>query len=198
MSSKKRRGAQPPTREQAKRDLGRLKKLGLYKGDLRKNPTRYGLKQIHLFRDVLKHDARVISAPTQKKAREYKETFKTKFRKIVVPVRKDDKVTYSKKTGEVIIYSKQYGRNLKRVYPPKPASLADIDNLPRGRNISYRLPIGTGGEMENVTFAQLKRFASKYSKSSAWKAYLQVQYDETEGAEDIDYEDIYGDGGDEE
>lgn len=188
MASKKRGSSQakPPTQKQVKADLARLKKAGLYTGDLRKKPTRYALGQVRKYRDVLDKKSKVIVAPSQKEARAYKGVFKTKFRKIVVPVKKGERVFYSKKSGELFSYRSEYGRKVKRRFPKERVTLANIDNLPQGRNITYAMPIGIGGAMERMTLSEVKAFAKKYSKSTAWQAYLEI-------IEDEDYDDNFDD-----
>jgi hypothetical protein len=196
MVSKKSKAGKGGSRKSAadlthvKADLKRLKKAGLYTGDLRKKPTRHAKAQVKRFRDVLDKKAKLVTAPTQKQAREYKGVFKTKFRKIVVPVRSGEKVFYSKKTGELFSYRTEYGRKVKRRFPKRMLNVSDLDNLPQGPGITYALPIGVGGAMERMTFAEVKQFAQKYSKSTAWKAYLEVIEDEDF---DPDYEGIYSD-----
>lgn len=193
MVSKKSRGSKPPTRSQIKKDLRKLKSVGLYSGDLRKKPTRYAIGQTKKFKDVLQKKARVLNAPSRSQAREHKEIFKVKGRKIVVPVRKGERVFYSKKTGEVFSYRKQYGRNVKRTFPKRMRTVRDIDKLPQGPNITYGLPIGIGGAIERMTYAEVKAFAQKYSKSTAWKAYLEIYEDEDYEDNDNERNDDYGD-----
>lgn len=209
MVSKKSRGSKPPTRSQIKRDARKLKSLGLYDGDLRKKPTRYLIGQTKKFRDVLSGSAKVVSMPSRKAAKEYKSSFKTKGTKIIVPTVKGDRITYSKKSGEIVTRRTRHERKLRIVHPKRLRSVRDLDKLPQGPNITYRMPIGVGGAMETMTYAEVKKFYHEYSKRGAkggkhsldfMRVYLQIVYDETgdvQDVEDTDYEDIYGDENDE-
>lgn len=188
MVSKKSRGSKPPTRSQIKRDARKLKSLGLYDGDLRKKPTRYLIGQTKKFRDVLSGSAKVVSTPSRKTAKEYKSSFKTKGNKIIVPAVKGDRVTYSKKTREIVTRRTRHERKLRIVHPKRLRSVRDLDNLPHGHNVTYRMPIGLGGAMETMTYEEVKKFYHEYSKRGAkggkhsldfMRVYLQIVYDET-------------------
>jgi hypothetical protein len=174
----------------ARKDLRELKKLGLFSGDLRKKPSRYGVKQTQKFADVLRKQSKVIEAPSRKIAKGHKEQFKVKGRKIIVPVKKGEKVLYSKKTGEIFTYRREMGVTIKGVYPKNAITPDNIDSLPQGKNIRYALPIGIGGRMERMTFAELKALPAKYKRTSLWKAYLQIEY---LSRDDQDDHDAYGD-----
>lgn len=93
MPSKKGSGAQ------ARNDLKKLSKLGLYKGDLRKRPTRYGLKKISEYRDVLSGKATIV---TPKNPERFKNIFTVIGDKVIVPRRKGERISVDKKTREIV------------------------------------------------------------------------------------------------
>lgn len=176
-SSKKLSGAQL---KKAKSDLSRLKKLGLYKGDARKQPTRYAKEQISKFRDVLEKRAKVVTVPKRKHAREYTEVFRTKFRKVVVPTRSGEKFYYNKKSGEIFSYNKEYGHEIRRIFPKHPLSAKEAARLAKGKNIRYAIPIGTGGTMRRMRFTDYKELQTYMSSDSLkgynnWQRYVEIE-----------------------
>lgn len=121
-----------PTGKQARLALKKLSQLGLYSGDLRKKPTKYGLKKIAKFADVLSGKATVVEP---KKPERFKDIFEVVGNKVIVPRRKGERITVDKKTREIVSKRKvgkrtviARGMQLKRgQQPPKveyPASYA--------------------------------------------------------------------------
>ena len=83
MASKKSKRTQAAlANKKARGELARLKELGLYRGNARKNPTRYAKEQIIKYRDVLEKRAKVITVPKRGAAREYTEVYRTKFARL--------------------------------------------------------------------------------------------------------------------
>lgn len=85
--------------KQARIALKRLSQLGLYKGDLRKRPTKYALKKIDQFGAVLAGKATVV---TPKSPERFKNIFDVVGDKVIVPRRKGERITIDKKTREIV------------------------------------------------------------------------------------------------
>lgn len=96
--------------KQARIALKKLSALGLYKGDLRKKPTKYGLKRIEHFSDVLKGKATVV---TPKSPERFKNIFEVVGDKVIVPRRKGEKITVDKKTREIVSRRKVGNRTVE-------------------------------------------------------------------------------------
>jgi len=171
MSIKKLTGAQL---KKAKSDLAALKKLGLYSGDARKQPTRYARDQIKKYSDVLAGRAKVVTLPKRKDAKTYTEIFRTKARKVVVPARKGEKFFYSKKSGEIFSYNTEYGHAIRRIFPKHALTEATAADLPKGKNIRFAIPIGTGSGTRRMRFSTFKEL-SDYMKSDSLKRYNKWQ-----------------------
>jgi hypothetical protein len=78
--------AQQQKLAEARNQLKILKKAGLYKGDLRKAPTRYALSKLKIpeFRAVITGEAVVRAAPSAKIAKTYSGTQKVHGKKVIV------------------------------------------------------------------------------------------------------------------
>lgn len=173
MATKKLHGAQL---KKAKSDLARLKKLGLYKGDARKQPTRYALRQIKEYKDVLDKRAKVVTVPKRKHAREYTEVFRTKYRKVVIPARSGEKFFYNKKSGEIFSYNREYGHRIKRIFPKHRVTADNVKDLPKGKNIRFAIPIGKPGHRERfLTFEDLAQFMGSYERYKDWQKYVEIE-----------------------
>lgn len=129
MATKKRGTMQP------RKALSRLKKLGLFKGRTDK-PSRYGLAQIKKFAAVLRGDAKVVKVP-RKVAKEYRDQYRVKGDRVVIPSPKGEKVRYNKRRGEIT-------RTREGVSARMPRNVNSPLDLPRGPNIRYVVPLSGG------------------------------------------------------
>lgn len=177
MAIKKLTGAQL---KKAKSDLAKLKKLGLYGGDARKQPTRYAREQIKKYNDVLEGRAKVVTLPKRGTAREYTEVFQTKNRRVVIPARKGEKFFYNKKSGEIFSYNTEYGHKIKRIFPKTPLTEKSAAALPKGKNIRFAIPIGSGEGTRRMRFTTYKELADYMSSDSLkgynkWQRYVEIE-----------------------
>lgn len=170
---KKLRGDQLKT---AKRELARLKKFGLYRGSARKQPTRYARDLLKKYQDVLRGQAAVVTAPRQKNAREYREVYRTKFRKVVIPTKPGTKFYYNRKTGEIFSYSQQYGHTLRTLFPKHPLTEAEARKYAGRKNVRFVIPIGPPGHRERFTgYADLAQFMNGYKTYKNWQRYVEIE-----------------------
>lgn len=103
MSSKK------SSRAQYQSDVKKLRATGLYTGgaDARKRPSPYIKTILKKYSDVLSGKSVVVENP--KAAKKYKGTFRTKGDLVIIPKAKGEKISVSKKTGE-ITSTRKYGK----------------------------------------------------------------------------------------
>lgn len=78
--------------------MRKLRDLGLYKGDLRKKPTKYALGKLKQFDDVLSGNAVVVKPRDPKR---FKNMYRTIGDVVVVPKRKGEKISVDK-SGEIV------------------------------------------------------------------------------------------------
>jgi hypothetical protein len=164
----------------ARHDLARLKKLGLYKGNARKTPTKYAKGLLKKFSDVLTGKAKVITTPSQSAAREHKEIYRTKFRKVIVPVRPGEKLYYNKTKGFIFSYNTEYGHKVKRIFPKHALTEAEADRLSQNPNIRYAIPIGTGQGVRRMrfeTYGELKAYMQSDSLKgyNKWNNHVEIE-----------------------
>lgn len=168
MPSKRRGARQSQSDKKVKAGLVKLKKRGLYRGDLRKPVTAYGRKVFRDYQDVLNKKAAVVSTRTRKEARLYADVFKVKYNKVAVPkeTRKEN-VRYNPKTGEIYSYRHQYGKRIKAVKVVRRAdSWHGLPPEKPGR--FYRMPFGAASHGKGYTFdtrADLAKFMQPYETS---------------------------------
>jgi hypothetical protein len=147
MVTKKRRGSQSKKSASDKRvrhGLARLKKLGLYSGDVRKSPTKYGRGVYQKYSDVLSKRAAVVTTKRRREARAFADVFRVVRKKVVVPKSAKEFVRYNKKTGEIYGYSVKGGQHIKALKVQRQAhSVWDLKSEKPGR--FYRIPFGHGG-----------------------------------------------------
>lgn len=162
MAIKRHRKSKVGSFEKYRGDVKELKRLGLYKGDLRKPITEHAARQAKQFSDVISGKATAVKAPRHV-AREFKQTFKTKYRKVVIPRREGEKVIYDKKSGRIVSFREQYGRRITRIIPPHAVTADNVGSLPQGPDIRYVIPIGAPGHVERfATFDDLAHFMQAY------------------------------------
>lgn len=123
--------------KQTKKDLAKLRKLGLYepKGSA---VTAHGKSIIRKYRDVLSGRATIVRAKPSKtesakqRAREYKGTFRVRGDKIIVSHPPTSKPRFSAKTGEITIDVKNVGQIKRgRLTPFKINSIDDLRRINR-------------------------------------------------------------------
>lgn len=155
------------TDAQVKSDLKILKKAGLYSGDLRKAPTRYGRGQAKKYADVIGGGAKVISVPVEKQshknkgvkaakaearavAADFPKTVRAKGNKLIVRVSRPSEVpTYSKKMKTLVIrHTNTAGQKLTYEYV-RNLKVKELDQygLPYlNKNETFALPLSRGRE----------------------------------------------------
>lgn len=181
-----------PGRAQAQKSLSTLKKLGLFKGRVR-NPSRHGLAQIKKFAGVLKGDVAVLSVPP-KVARDYREQYRVKYNKVLIPKAKGERVRYSKRKQE-ITSSREFAG--KRITARKPRAVKSPYDLPRGPNIRYAVPLAGGAmRLRWDDFDQLVKDMTEYEQGrrnkygaryAEWWKYVEIEtIDDTDADADDD------------
>jgi hypothetical protein len=181
MSSKKLAGAQL---RKFRSDVAKLKSKGLVSKriDARgQKPTRYMLGQVKKYNDVLEGRAAVLHVKSKAKAGEFKEVFRTKFDAIVVPKEKGERVTYSKKTGDIRSTRTKYGQKIrKRILKIKINGPDDLRKLER-KGLMFAIPLGTGTRLRFSEADDLIKFMVGYNYNNWWKY---VELEETNEDED--------------
>lgn len=175
MSSKKLTGTQL---KNFRRDVAKLKAKGLVSKriDARaQKPTRYMQGQVKKYGDVLEGKAAVIKLPKRSAAKEFSEKFRTKGRSVVVPIRKGEKLGYSKATGEISASSKIGGKRVRRRMSSKGATR---DSAPISGNVLYTIPIGNSRQSFD-TWDDLVLFMEPYEINTRnpykdWMKYVEI------------------------
>jgi len=179
--------------------LARLKKIGLYKGNARKRPTKYGKFLVKKYSDVLSGEAAVISAPSYGEARRYRsetgnKLFRVSRNKIVVKKKKGETFKYDKRSKAVVSYSKEYGQKVKRIkLPGVPENVNEILPKKRGKKYRYAIPFGSGPNgyrHREETWEGMVQFMQPYEQSTSnpyqnWQEYIEIEeYESDEANED--------------
>jgi hypothetical protein len=156
------RGQSKKKYEKYRNDVKELKRLGLYKGDMRKPITRYAAREAKRFEDVLTGKAAAVKAP-KPVAKEYRQEFKAKYRTVIIPRRQNEKVFYDKKSGRVISFREDYGRKITRIIPAHAITPDNVGTLPSGPNVKYVIPLGPSGSVVRFdTWEDLAQFMHQY------------------------------------
>lgn len=169
MPSKKLTKRQAQTRQrdlEVRAQLRVLKDKGLYRGDLRKaKPTAYGKKLVKQFSDVLSGKAAVLKAPKNKDAAVFKDTFRVRYNRIVVPKEKGENVRYDAKKRT--IKSSRVRRGKKETVTKAARPVDSIFGLPPERpGRFYRVPFGGGQSFTFETRKELEAFMQPYEEKS--------------------------------
>jgi hypothetical protein len=142
-----------------RQDLQKLKKLGLYSGDLRKKkPSKYAKKLVDDFADVLNDRAQVISIPrhaTKKSsgkraadrtarelANEFGEVMRSKNGKVIVKTTSDRERAFYSEKEKTILTRSRFGDDreiVRRYIRLKNGELPELKN-----NELYSLPFARG------------------------------------------------------
>lgn len=147
--------------ERFRADVKRLKDAGLYTGDLRKPITRYAAREAKKYETVLKGKATVIKPPRSHPVGEYKQVYKTKFRRVVIPRRPNEKVFYDKKSAQIRSVRDEYGKTITRIIPPHAVTADNVSRLPKGENVRFVVPLGTGFE-RFASYDEMAAFMQQY------------------------------------
>jgi len=185
MATKKRGTAQAS--KNLRRDRAKLKSLGLLRKrvDLRKKPSRAEKNALAKFADVLRGRAKVIEAKDKKQARAFSKSFRTVDNKVIVPVKKGERVSFSKKSGELKTTRKT--KSGKRV--TKTIAAGELGPLAKGQY--YVVPFGSGGNEIRYRFNTLKTmlefmqpYEEKENPYKNWRQYVEIE-DIEDGGETI-------------
>lgn len=160
--------------KRAKSNLKKLKDLGLYKGDLRRKPSKAALRAIAKFDAVLKGNAKVVQPKDPKR---FKNIFDVVGKNVIVPKRKGEKISVDKKTGEIVSVRKvgnrtvtARGKQLKRGQK--------LDKPAPERRVQYAIPFhSTGGGTNWMRFPSwdmLQKFMAGYDYKG-WQDYVVVE-----------------------
>lgn len=183
MPSKKRRSAQASQNQNYREWRSRLKAQGLFgrRVNLRSKVTPAQKRQIAKYKDVATGKAKVFRV-AKKDAPKLRKLFGLKGKDdiVVVPKKKGERVTYSKKTGEITIAKKDRKRILE-------AEFKEGKQIP-GTRLFYSIYFQRGDDEESYSFEdfeELKRFMSEYEKDSVkpkrkgwktWRQYVVREY----------------------
>jgi hypothetical protein len=185
-------------------DVAKLKKAGLVsaKVDPRKqDATDYMKRQIRKYNDVISGKAQSVKIKATKDKsvaqikKEYSQ-FKSKGERIVVPVRKGDKVTFSTKRG-LGTTRRAYGK-LFRVQYIKNLNTPDMAQLKELQSKGYSFSIGFRNHVMGTTTyrywsnpEEMSRDMAQYNNYKDWQKYIEIV--KVVGTYSSDEED--GDGG---
>lgn len=175
-----------------------LKRLGLVsnKIDARsQKSTRYMRDQVEIrFAKVLSGHEIAVKVPRRKDAKRFASGFDTKGKIVIVPNNKHNisKPRFSKKTGQIVATRKEYGKLIKSFY--EPFSADDLSNLPRGKNVTYSIPLGHGF-YRNDDLEQFIAFMTQYESGGHnhhaykdWRKYVTVEeVDHNDNGEESDF-----------
>lgn len=155
--------------KQSRIALKKLRDLGLYKGDLRKKPTKYALSKIAQFDDVLKGKATVV-AP--KNPGRFKNLFPTVGKLVVVPRRKGERISVDK-SGEIV--SKR--KSGKHIISARGKSVKRGEKIPKpepDRYVQYVIPFNSRDGVTWFRFPswdELQKFMAGYDYKG-WEDYV--------------------------
>lgn len=157
--------------KQARIQLRKLRELGLYKGDLRKKPSKYAIGKLKQFDDVLHGKATVV---TPRNSKRFKGIFETVGDKVIVPRRKGERISIDKKSGEIVSIRKS-GKRIIRSRGKTVKRDEEIARPEKHRVVQYVIPFhGRGGETNWFRFPdydELKKFMAGYDYKG-WKDYV--------------------------
>lgn len=173
MSSKKSKTRQP-TDKQIRASRSKLKSMGLLskRVDLRKKPTTYQKKLIERYKDVLTGKAKVIDTASKAQAKGFKASYTVVGDKIIVPVKKGEKISFNQETGELQSTRKFNGKKITK-------TIADGELAPLGPGQYYVIPFGGGQRFRTNDIKTLKDFMYPYEVSSKpykdWRKYVEIE-----------------------
>jgi hypothetical protein len=160
---------------QAKKQLSKLKSLGLYAGDLRKKISSATMRLIKRFDAVLTGKATVVTPANPAK---FKGIFDVKGDKVIVPRRVGEKITVDKKTGEIVSKRKVGDRTVtargKQIKRGETIKKPTADKVTRTQ---YAIPFSTNSGthwMRFPTWDELQKFMAGYDYKG-WQDYVVVE-----------------------
>lgn len=172
MSSRKLTGAQL---KKFRSDVARLKAKGLVgkRVDARsQKPTRYMREQVKQYQDVLDGKAKVLTVPKRKDARQFADTNRTKFNKVIVKAKPDETVSYSAKEKDIRITRRVKDKKVTRhIYAESPKSRIKEGQL-------FVIPIGNTRQRFD-TWDDLVLFMEPYETNpknpyKEWQRYVEI------------------------
>ena len=157
-----------------KKQLSKLKSLGLYSGDLRRKPDTKAKNAAAKFADVLAGKAAVVKPDKPGRYRGIYPT--TKSGLVIVPRRKGERVRVDKE-GEIISTRKVGGRTVTS--RGKTVKRGDKIEQPKAEErVQYVIPFNAAGGGTNwvrfPNFDELQKFMAGYNYKS-WKDYVIVE-----------------------
>lgn len=158
----------------------KLRELGLIskRTNLRKKLTRSQILAINKYSDVLQGTAKIVKAPDKKSAAVFKRIFKVRDEKIIVPVEKGEKPKFDKATGNIVSKRIEYGREREKIIEAKTPA---YDNVPKGKNIRYVLPLVRGRRVTRfsfLTWQELENFVYQDTLGRSfknWAEYVEIE-----------------------
>lgn len=172
----KRKSALTQAQKAAVAKLAKLHRKGFFKGNVRR-PTRYGIRQTRVFANVIADKAAVVKVP-RGKAKEYKDAFKVKGGKVVIPKIEGERVRYNKKTGMIESTRFQHGERIKKQIIPTTIDKATEFKL--GKNQYYVLPLGQHFHIREKSMAAIAAFIYEYEMKYGrayknWQKYVVIE-----------------------
>ncbi len=155
-------------RAQVRRSLAILKSKGLYKpAKPGVKPTRYAKSLVNKYRDVIEGRAAVVKVSDKQARREYRDAFRVRGDKVVVPTQTvTQTVRYSKKDKTIYRYASLEGGSVKYKFKALKA-INNIDDLPDLKTGQfYALPFRNGSTIryENVASKEeLRALIAEYA-----------------------------------
>lgn len=163
--------------------LAVLKKRALYNGKLRGKtaPTKYGRELAKKYSDVIEGRAHVVTIKSNikrnkgyKEAREFKETNRVVKNKVIVPKTfSKERVTYSRKTGDIRVTSHNTSGSYVRIKRKKKVqTLADLSALKKNQRYVVTFNRGKGHEPDTPTFESKEELISilgEYERTGRYK-----------------------------
>lgn len=172
--TKSRKSRQAPDIRKFRSDIAKLKSLGLVSSrvDARSQKmTRHMKSQIKKYSDVLEGRAVAVKVPKQRDARAYKDQFRVKGNRVVVPKKPNETLRYAPKRGEIIGTVRRGDKTSKVFYRKEKASaetrLSDHQ--------AFMITFASKGSETFDDYKQLENFMSPYEASwKNWRDYVQI------------------------
>lgn len=165
-----------------RRDARKLKKLGLVKYDARKKPGRAQKNAVKKFKDVLENKASVVKVANKKEAKKYGRSFRAVGNRVIVPRKKGDRVSYNKKSHEIHISGKRYGKRAHIILEPGRGT-KKRKGPKRGFRRWYAIPFGNSKQYFK-TKKDLAEFMQEYKETAIangrkwgfknWRKYIEI------------------------
>lgn len=159
-----------------KKDRAKLRSLGLLskKVDLRKKPTTYQKKLIERYRDVLTGKAKIVKAKDASAASKFKKTYDVTGDKIIVPVRKGERIQYSEKKNEIVATRKERGKTIRTT------RISEGELAPLEKGQYWVVPFAGGQRFRTNDFKTLLDFMKFYESKpdrpyKNWRRFVEIE-----------------------